>query len=207
VTTTDASPVVANHHAHHPGFAGVGGLVAGLTMTIGRGAVARLAADVAEVSRDDRVVDVGCGPGTASREAAHRGAEVTGVDPAPVMLTLARVLTRSATSVSWIEGTAEALPLLDGAATVLWSIATVHHWADVDAGLTESFRVLAGGGRLLAIERLARPGAKGLASHGWTDDQAAAFGDLCRTAGFTAVRVASHRAGRKTVLLVHATKP
>jgi ubiquinone/menaquinone biosynthesis C-methylase UbiE len=207
VTTTDASPVVANHHAHHPGFAGVGGLVAGLTMTIGRGAVARLAADVAEVSRDDRVVDVGCGPGTAAREAAHRGAEVTGVDPAPVMLTLARGLTRSATSVSWIAGTAEALPLLDGAATVLWSIATVHHWADVDAGLTESFRVLAGGGRLLAIERLARPGAKGLASHGWTDDQAAAFGDLCRTAGFTAVRVASHRAGRKTVLLVHATRP
>src|SRR5689334_547529 len=128
MTTINASPVVANHHAHQPGFAGVSGLLAGLTMTVGRGAVAHLAADVAEVSRGDRVVDVGCGPGTAAREAARRGAEVTGIDPAPVMLKLARGLTHSAASVSWLEGTAEALPRLDGTATVLWSIATVHHW-------------------------------------------------------------------------------
>jgi ubiquinone/menaquinone biosynthesis C-methylase UbiE len=207
MTTPDPSPVIANHHAHHPGFAGVSGLVAGLTMTVGRGGVARLAADLAEVGRDDRVVDVGCGPGTAAREAARRGAEVTGVDPAPVMLTLARRLTRSTSSVSWIEGTAEALPLLAGTATVLWSISTVHHWADVDAGLAEAFRVLASSGRLLAIERHSQPGAKGLASHGWTDDQAAAFADLCRMAGFTDVRVAPRRAGRKAVLVVQGTKP
>jgi ubiquinone/menaquinone biosynthesis C-methylase UbiE len=207
MTTTDPSPVVANHHAHHPGFAGVSGVVAGLTMTVGRGGVARLAADLAEVGGDDRVVDVGCGPGTAAREAARRGAGVTGVDPAPVMLTLARLLTRSATSVTWIEGTAEALPLLAGTATVLWSISTVHHWADVDAGVAEAFRVLAPSGRVLAIERHSQPGAKGLASHGWTDDQAAAFADRCRVAGFTDVRVASHRAGRRTVLGVRGTRP
>jgi ubiquinone/menaquinone biosynthesis C-methylase UbiE len=207
MTTINAFPVVPNHHAHQPGFAGVVGLLAGLTMTVGRGAVARLAADVAEIGRDDRVVDVGCGPGSAAREATRRGAEVTGVDPAPVMLKLARGLTRSAASVSWIEGTAEALPRLDGTATVLWSISTVHHWADVDAGLAEAFRVLAPGGRLLAIERLVQPGAKGLASHGWTADQAAAFAALCRVAGFTDVRVASRRAGPKTVLVVQGTKP
>ncbi|HEY1278598.1 MAG TPA: class I SAM-dependent methyltransferase [Acidimicrobiales bacterium] len=199
--------ITPNHHAHQPGFAGVSGLLAGLTMTVGRGAVARLAADEAEVGRDDRVVDVGCGPGTAAREAARRGAQVTGVDPAPVMLSLARRLTRSGPSVSWVEGTAEALPLLDGTATVLWSISTVHHWVDVDAGLAEVFRVLASGGRLLAIERHSQPGAKGLASHGWTDDQAAAFADLCRSVGFSDVGVASHRAGRKTVLVVRAAKP
>jgi ubiquinone/menaquinone biosynthesis C-methylase UbiE len=196
-----------NHHAHHPGFSGVSGWLAGLTMTVGRGAVARLAAEMADVGRDDRLVDVGCGPGTAAREASRRGAEVTGVDPAPVMLTLARLLTRSATSAAWVEGTAEALPLLDGAATVLWSLSTVHHWGNVDVGLAEASRVLAPRGRLLVIERHSQPGAKGLASHGWTDDQAAAFADLCRVAGFTDVRVASHRAGRKTVLVVLGTKP
>ena len=207
MATIDPSPVAPNHHAHHPGFGGVRGWLAGLTMTVGRGAVARLAADMAEVGPDDRVVDVGCGPGTAAREAARRGAEVTGIDPAPVMLTLARWLTRTASRASWIEGTAEALPLLDGTATVLWSISTVHHWADVDAGLAEVFRVLAPRGRLVAIERHSQPGAKGLASHGWTDDQAAAFADLCRGGGFTDVGVASHRAGRKTVLVVLGTKP
>jgi len=199
--------IAPNHHAHHPGFAGVSGWLAGLTMTVGRGAVARLAADMVDVGRGDRVVDVGCGPGTAAREATRRGAAVTGVDPAPVMLTLARLLTGPATSAAWIKGTAEALPLVDGTATVLWSLSTVHHWADVHAGLAEAFRVLSPRGRLLAIERHSQPGAKGLASHGWTDDQAAAFADLCGVAGFTDVRVASHRAGRKTVLVVLGAKP
>ena len=64
------------------------GLLIGLIMSLAGGAAARLAADVAAVSDGDRVIDVGCGPGTAVREAARRGARVTGVDPAPVMLRL-----------------------------------------------------------------------------------------------------------------------
>ena len=36
-----AATGAVNHHADHPGFAGVTGLLAGLTMIIGRGAVAR----------------------------------------------------------------------------------------------------------------------------------------------------------------------
>jgi SAM-dependent methyltransferase len=158
--TTD----VPNHHADYPGFSGMGGLLAGLTMLIGRGAVARLAADLTAVAGQDRVVDVGCGPGAAAREAARRGAAVIGLDPAPVMLTLARRLTRRDASITWTEGAAEAMPLPDGSATVVWSIATVHHWRDLDAGLSEVRRVLAPGGRLLAIERRTRPGARGLAS-------------------------------------------
>src|SRR5579875_916948 len=139
--------LVPNHHAHHRGFAGVRGVAAGLTMLIGRGALARLACELTGVGRNDRVIDVGCGPGAAARQAGSRGATVTGVDPAPVMLGLARILTRRP-GVSWLEGTAEALPVRDGAATVLWSIATVHHWSDLDAGLTEARRVLWPGGAL-----------------------------------------------------------
>jgi ubiquinone/menaquinone biosynthesis C-methylase UbiE len=206
MTTERPSPAIANHHADHPGFSGITGLLAGLSMLVGRGAVARLAADLAAVSGGDRVVDVGCGPGAAAREAARRGATVTGVDPAPVMLTLARRLTRPGTSIAWTEGAAEVLPLPDGAATVLWSISTVHHWPDLPGGLAEAHRVLRSGGRLLAIERRTRPGAKGLASHGWTDDQAAAFADLCRTAGFTDVRVETHAPGRRALLVVLARR-
>ena len=122
------------------------------------------------------------------------------------MLNLARRFTRPGISIAWQEGTAEGLPLPDGAATVLWSISTVHHWPDVPAGLAEAHRVLRPGGRLLAIERRTRPGAKGLASHGWTDDQAAAFADLCRTAGFTDVRVETHAPGRHALLAVRARR-
>ena len=138
-----ASTSPVNHHADFPGFAGLTGLLAGLTMIVGRGGVARLAADLASVSPADHVVDVGCGPGTAAREAARRGAHVTGVDPAAVMLQLARAFTRDRTAIDWAEGTAERLPQPDGSATVVWSLATVHHWKDVTAGLAEARRVLA----------------------------------------------------------------
>jgi len=65
-----ASLTPVNHHADFPGFAGLTGLLAGLIMIVGRGGVARLAADLASVLRGDHVVDVGCGPGTAAREGA-----------------------------------------------------------------------------------------------------------------------------------------
>jgi ubiquinone/menaquinone biosynthesis C-methylase UbiE len=201
--TTDA----VNHHAGHPSFAGVTGLLAGLTMIVAGGAVARLAAALAAVTDADRVVDVGCGPGTAVREAARRGARVTGVDPAPVMLRLARTLTRDRPAITWAEGAAEDLRQTDGSATVVWSIATVHHWKDVTAGLAEVKRVLAPGGRFLAIERRVRPGATGLASHGWTDQQADSFAAQCRAAGFNDVRVDKHTPGRRPLAVVRAFRP
>jgi ubiquinone/menaquinone biosynthesis C-methylase UbiE len=195
-----ATPAV-NHHADYPSFAGITGFLAGLTMIVGRGHVARLAVDLTSVSRGDHVVDVGCGPGTAAREAARRGARVTGVDPALVMLQLARLLTPRRMSITWLPGAAEHLPVPDGSATVLWSIATVHHWSDVERGLAQARRVLAPHGRLLAIERRVRAGASGLASHGWTDEQAAAFAAQCRAAGFTDIRLATHHCPRRRSLL------
>jgi ubiquinone/menaquinone biosynthesis C-methylase UbiE len=201
MSTSTATSTVPNHHADYPGFSGIRGLLAGLTMLI------RLAADLTGVSKGDRVVDVGCGPGAAAREAARRGAEVIGIDPAPVMLKLARRRTRRGASITWTEGAAEAMPLPDGWATVVWSIATVHHWPDLDAGLAEARRVLAPEGRLLAIERRTRPAARGLASHGWTDAQADAFADRCRAAGFADACVETHTPARHTLLAVHAAGP
>jgi ubiquinone/menaquinone biosynthesis C-methylase UbiE len=170
---------------------GITGFLAGLTMVLGRRRVARLACDLAAVTADDHVVDVGCGPGAAAREAARRGAEVTGVDPASVMLAMARRLTLGHLSVTWTEGAAEHLPLPVGAVTIVWSLATVHHWPLLHEGLAEARRVLKPGGRFLAIERQTRPGAKGLTSHGWIPDQAAGFADRCRDVGFTSVTCSS----------------
>ena len=144
-------------------------------------------------------------PAGAVREAARRGARVTGVDPAPVMLRLARAFTRDA-GIEWAEGTAENVPLPDGSATVLWSLATVHHWKDVGLGLGEAHRVLAPNGRLLAIERRSQPGATGLASHGWTQQQAESFATQCRAAGSATSRSANTADGRRAVWTVSATR-
>jgi len=194
-----------NHHADHPGFSGITGAVFGLIfLVIGR-SKARLAVDLTEVSENDRVVDIGCGPGSAVREAARRGARATGVDPSSVLLRLARAVTRDAT-VEWAEGTAENVPLPDGSATVLWSLATVHHWKDVGLGLKEAHRILAPNGRLLAVERRSQPGATGLASHGWTQQQAESFAAQCRAAGFGDVAIDQHGGGRRAVWAVSATR-
>lgn len=207
MTSSTTSGTVPNHHAGHPGFAGATGALAGLTMLLGNGAVARLAASLTDVGPADRVVDVGCGPGGAARVAARRGAIVHGVDPAPVMLALARWCTRRRPGPTWVEGTAEALPLPDGSATVQWALATMHHWEDLDRALTEAFRVLRPGGRFLALERRVRPGARGLGSHGWTGAQAEAAADRCRAAGFVEVRVRACRARVWTQLGVQALRP
>jgi SAM-dependent methyltransferase len=202
--TTDLVP---NHHADHPGFTGVPGVLVALTMTVGRGQDADLAVRLTGLQPGDHVVDVGCGPGSAVRRAARSGARATGVDPAPVMLGLARRLTHRRPTARFTEGAAEALPLADGCATVVWSIASVHHWPDLDGGIAEARRVLESGGRLLAVERRSRPGATGLGSHGWTDDQAAAFAERCRGAGFVDVRVEHHDTRLRRLVTVLATRP
>src|SRR5215471_2096907 len=112
-----------NHHKDHPGFAGLGGVVAALAMATRHGDDGRLAATLTGVGPLDTVVDVGCGPGGGVRKAAGRGATAIGIDPAAVMLRVARVLSTGRPRIRYLEGKAEALPLDDGTATVLWSIA------------------------------------------------------------------------------------
>jgi ubiquinone/menaquinone biosynthesis C-methylase UbiE len=182
-------------------------LLAAATMLVGRGGDARLAQRLSDLGSGDTLVDVGCGPGAAVRHAAKLGVSTVGVDPASVMLRLARILTGSALPVRYLRGRAEALPLPDESATVLWSIASVHHWADLDAGLREARRVLRPAGRLVAIERRTQPGARGHASHGWTDAQADAFARECLDHGFIGARVDRHRYGRRRTLSVTATAP
>lgn len=205
-------PQAGRGHEHgrgggHPNerFAGPLGLMIGLTMLVRRGRSSRLIADRAGVRAGDRVVDIGCGPGSAAREAARRGAAVTGVDPAPVMLRLARLLSGGA--VTYLEGAAEALPLADGSATAAWAISSAHHWSDLAAGLREIHRVLAPGGRLVVAERLTRPGAGGLRSHGFTDAKAVEFAEQARAAGFADVSRDAVRMGRRTIGLIHAVRP
>ncbi|MGD9620464.1 MAG: class I SAM-dependent methyltransferase [Mycolicibacterium sp.] len=200
----DALPV--NHHADHPGFAGVtGSLFAAIFLVNGR-AHARLAADITGVSTKDRIVDIGCGPGNAVRTAARRGARAIGVDPSRSMLRVARIVTRDR-AVEWAEGGAEALPVPAESATAVWALATVHHWRDAVAGVAEVHRVLVPGGRLLAIERQCQPGATGFASHGWTADQAESFAALCRSTGLSDVTVTGRESGRRPVWVVSGWRP
>lgn len=202
-TSTDA-PAAPNHHADHPGFAGPAGLLAAVGFLFGRDRSAALAIDLAGLAPGEHVVDVGCGPGVAARRAQQAGAVVVGVDPAAVMLRVARARWRTRPDLDWRPGTAEALPVADGWADVVWSLSTVHHWADLDAGLAEARRALRPGGRLVVLERRIRdPHAVGVAGHGWTPAQARDFAARCASHGLTGAAVGEHP-GRPDLLSVVA---
>jgi ubiquinone/menaquinone biosynthesis C-methylase UbiE len=180
-----------------------------VSMIFGRGKLARAVANAARVAPGDRVLDIGCGPGTAAREAARRAAAATGVDPSPTMLRLAHWISaiRPPGNVSWLEGSAERLPLPDGQATVAWAISSAHHWSDRAAAFSEARRALAPGGRLVIAERLVDRGTRRHAAHGMSSDQASELAREMTAIGFADVQVRSSRAGRRNLVIVSGAVP
>jgi SAM-dependent methyltransferase len=88
------------------------------------------------------VVDLGAGTGKLTRLLGASGARVVAVEPIPEM----RALIGGADEV--LDGTAEHMPLTDGAADVI-TVAQALHWFDLDKALPELHRVLKPGGSLV----------------------------------------------------------
>ncbi len=197
--------VVPNHHAHHPGFKGREGFAAAKRF-LELGADASVGCDLTAVGPGDHVIDIGSGPGVAVREAIRRGATALAVDPAPVMIRVGRVR-NDHPDITWRQGTAEQVPSDDASATVVWSMATVHHWQNIDEGLAEIRRVLKSGGRFLATERHLRGDGSDVTDHGWTEAQADAFVAACRGQGFEDVTLTYNEASRGKLLCVLAKRP
>lgn len=180
-----------------------------LSMTLGRRASARLAVELAGVRAGDRLVDVGCGPGTAVREARRCGATATGVDPSRPALRLARWIAtaRRMDGVVFLDGVAEALPLPDAGATVLWSLSAVHHWRDRLQGLAEARRVVSPGGRLLVAERLVSAAPPRRPRHGISNDGAAELVRQVEAVGFVDAVRQVRKAGLRTFVVITASAP
>ncbi len=196
-------------HGIHGSLDGPLGTVAGLTMVWGRRTLVDWLVDAAAIRDGNVVVDVGCGPGSAARAAARRGAAVTGIDPSTSMLKLAHRLTAPGlrSRIRWQRGTAEHLPVDDGAADVVWAVASSHHWEDVDAGLRECRRIAAPRAALFIVEGRVAEGAKGLAGHGFTEERVERVAAGARDVGFTDVRVERLTLGRKQYVAVRGTSP
>jgi ubiquinone/menaquinone biosynthesis C-methylase UbiE len=105
---------------------------------------------------DRRVLDIGCGTGSLTVALARRSARAIGMDPAPRMVAQARAKQRDA-PVSFIVGSAEALPFANSSFDAATASMTLHHWRDAERGMAELARVLRPGGRA-AIADIDLPG-------------------------------------------------
>jgi SAM-dependent methyltransferase len=111
---------------------------------------ARVVVDRAAVMEGERAVDVGCGSGNAALLAAARGARVTGVDPAPRLLEVAREQAAArGLDATFALGDAGSLPIEDGAADVVLSVFGVIFAPDAHAAAAEMVRVATRAGRIV----------------------------------------------------------
>jgi ubiquinone/menaquinone biosynthesis C-methylase UbiE len=135
------------------------GHLAGLVMARKNRAVNALAVELLAPGAGERVLDVGCGPGVGMAQALAkvRTGFVLGVDAAPAMVAQARARNRAALRAGRAEvllASADALPVEAASVDAAFSVNSLPHWREPQAGLAAIARALRPGGRLvLALRR------------------------------------------------------
>ena len=132
-------------------FAGTAGFYARYRPTYPEG-VWDLLVDEADLGETSSVLDLGCGPGTATLPLARRAGQVTAVDAEPEMLDQGRMAAAAAElgNVRWVHGTAETFDGEPGAYQLV-VIASAFHWMDRPAVAAKCHRLTAPGGLLAVV--------------------------------------------------------
>jgi len=128
-------------------------------LTFGQAAAIRKrTADLAQIQRGQRVLDVGCGTGDLTMVAKERvgaNGQVAGIDPSPEMLAVAsRKAEAKGVAIDYRLGVIEALPFAEESFDVVVSSLMMHHLPEnlKRQGLAEVYRVLSPNGRILVVD-------------------------------------------------------
>jgi SAM-dependent methyltransferase len=114
------------------------------------------------LSPGDRILEVGCGDGWASRIMADAASEVVGVDISSEMIRYAQQRSASG-NVRFICSPAERIPYADNYFTKALSIEAFYYFHDQEQVLRELLRVIVPGGQLFLAFCLYKDYAEGLA--------------------------------------------
>lgn len=158
--------------------------------------------DHADLRSTDRVLDVGCGPGVALCAASAQVASIAGVDPTPGLVKVAARRCRRRANVDVREAEASRLPFLPNSFTVVWAIASLHHWPDRPGGLAEVHRVLRDGGRILIAEWVTEEDH----GHGLSEDETTEVTAELHDLGFGEVSIETTAIRRETMVVIRAVK-
>jgi ubiquinone/menaquinone biosynthesis C-methylase UbiE len=109
-----------------------------------------------DLNPGDRVLDLGCGTGWASRRIARvvTAGEVAGLDVADEMLRRAERASAGIENVRYVWGSAENIPATDNYFSKVLSVESFYYYADQGRALAELRRVLQPGGKLFILINL-----------------------------------------------------
>jgi arsenite methyltransferase len=112
--------------------------------------------ELMDLQPSDRILDLGCGTGWASRRMARvaTAGEVVGLDVADEMLRRAEQASSNLKNVRYVWGSAEKIPAPDNSFSKVLSVESFYYYADQGKALDELRRVLAPGGRLFILINL-----------------------------------------------------
>ena len=124
----------------------------------------RLAVDQLDLAPTACIVDVGCVTGAALRHASFTVTQghLIGVDPIPRMIEIAEAQSAAhphAERIEFRQGSAEAIPVEERNADVVFAFDSFDHWQDVDRALSEIRRILRPDGELVVVKDGGLPNA------------------------------------------------
>jgi len=121
----------------------------------------------------ERVLDLGCGSGWATRLVARLVGEgpegfgqVVGLDVSDEMVRLARETSKEFENILYVQGSAQQIPWEENFFDKVLSVESFYYYTDQDRALMELFRVMAPRGRLFILINLYRDNAYSLQ---WVD--------------------------------------
>ena len=144
-----------------------------------------------QLGPDERILDLGCGDGWASRLLSPlcREGAIVGVDLSDEMIRLAREKSVSHENVLFVPGSAEEIPWAEAYFTRVISVESAYYWPSLEAAAREIFRVTAFSGRIFLLLNIYEENPH---SHYWVDlltvpahlKSAAEWTELFRACGF-----------------------
>jgi ArsR family transcriptional regulator len=160
------------------------------------------------------VADLGCGEGYLTIETARWARRVVAVDRSATAIARARAMAvrRRVKNITWKRGDLERVPLRDASVDVAVLSQALHHAERPEVALTEAFRILRPGGRVLILD-LREHGetwARAKLGDRWLGFGAEQLRDLVARAGFDAVTVrpgASRTGDPFKVIVAAGTRP